>query len=130
MSKRVLIADDTAYMRAIIKDTLQKASYTVVGEAEDGEDAITLYRQHQPDVVIMNIVMPKINGLQALQCIKEWDPSARIILCSAMGQAPAIFSAIKAGACDFLVKPFEPQGLLECLNRTLNPQPPQYEETG
>ncbi len=119
MSKRVLIVDDTAYMRALIRDTLINAGYVVVGQAEDGVSAISLYQQQQPDLVIMNIVMPKMNGMDALKKITEWDGHARVLMCSAMAQAPAVLNAIRAGASDFLIKPFEPKQLLETVGRIL-----------
>jgi two-component system, chemotaxis family, chemotaxis protein CheY len=120
MSKRILIADDTAYMRAIIREILVYVGLVVVAEAENGEEALALYRQEQPDLVIMNIVMPKMTGLQALQHIKAWDPKAKVLICSAMGQAPTVFSAIQAGAADFLIKPFDGKRLLDSVCKVLH----------
>lgn len=120
MSRSVIIIDDTAYMRALIKNTLLSAGLAVMGEAENGRSTLSLYQQKRPDLVILNIVMPKSNGLDVLQQLKTWDPDAKVLICSAMGQASTIFSAIEKGADDFLVKPFEPKRLLEIVSRLLN----------
>jgi two-component system, chemotaxis family, chemotaxis protein CheY len=122
MRRRIIIADDTAYMRAIIRQTLTDAGLTVVAEAETGEDAFTMFCQHRPDLIILNLVMPRLEGLETLKKIKEINPEAKVLICSAMGQANIIFRAVQAGANDFLAKPFNAKQLLEAAGRTLRVQ--------
>ncbi len=120
MSRSIVIADDTAYMRALIRETLTSVGLLVAGEASDGPSAMAMYRHKQPDLIILNLVMPRSNGLETLKQIKAWDPHAKVLVCSALGQAPTIFSAIRAGASDFLVKPFDPQRLIDVVHKLLN----------
>jgi two-component system, chemotaxis family, chemotaxis protein CheY len=120
MTKRIIIVDDTAYMRAVIKQTLTQSGLQVVGEAEDGTTALNLYRQQQPDLIILNVVMPQVDGIETLKQIKAWDPHAKVLMCSAMGQAATVFTAIRAGASDFLVKPFDTPRLIEAISRVLS----------
>jgi len=120
MSKRVLIVDDAAFMRMMIKDILTKNGYEVVGEAENGLKAVEKYLDLRPDLVTMDITMPEMDGITAVKEIKAQDPSARIIMCSAMGQQAMVIDAIQAGAKDFIVKPFQPERVLEAVSKALD----------
>ena len=119
MRKRVIIADDTAYIRTLIRQTLTGVGLTVVGEAETGEDAFNLFCQHRPDLTILNLIMPRVEGLETLKQIKKISPEAKVLICSAMGQANIIFKVIRGGASDFLAKPFHDKQLLDAVGRTL-----------
>jgi len=116
---RVLIVDDAAFMRMMLKDILIKNGYEVVGEAPNGLKAVELYKQERPDVVTMDITMPEMDGIQAVKEIRAFDPNAKIIMCSAMGQQAMVMEAIKSGAKDFIVKPFQPERVLEALKKVL-----------
>jgi two-component system chemotaxis response regulator CheY len=115
MAKKVLIVDDAAFMRMMIKDILHKNGYEVVGEAENGQKAVALYQELRPDVVTMDITMPEMDGITAVKAIKQIDPASRIIMCSAMGQQLMVMEAIEAGARDFVVKPFQQERVLQAL---------------
>ena len=115
-----LIVDDAAFMRMMIKEILTKNGYEVVGEASDGFQAIEKYKEVQPDLVTMDITMPEMDGITALKEIRKIDPNAKIIMCSAMGQQAMVIDAIQAGAKDFIVKPFQPERVLEAINKTLS----------
>ncbi|MGQ9778463.1 MAG: response regulator [Bacillota bacterium] len=119
MRNRVLVVDDAAFMRMMIKDILRKGGYQVVGEAEDGIKAIEKYRELKPDLVTMDITMPEMDGITAVKEIKAIDPNAVIIMCSAMGQQAMVIDAIQAGAKDFIVKPFQPDRVLEAIRKAL-----------
>lgn len=119
MSKRILIVDDAAFMRMMLRNMLEKAEYTIVGEASNGRMAIEAYQEHTPDLVLMDITMPEMDGIEALKGIKVLDPKAKIIMCSAMGQQTMVMDAIKYGASDFVVKPFNNTRVLEALKRVL-----------
>lgn len=118
MSK-VLIVDDAAFMRMMIKDILTKNGYEVIGEASNGLKAVELYKKEKPDVVTMDITMPEMDGIEAVKAIKAFDASARIIMCSAMGQQSMVMDAIRAGARDFIVKPFQADRVLEAIGKAL-----------
>jgi two-component system, chemotaxis family, chemotaxis protein CheY len=120
MAHRVLIVDDAAFMRMMIKDILSKNGFEVVGEAADGAQAVEKYKESQPDLVTMDITMPEMDGITALKEIKKINPSARVIMCSAMGQQSMVIDAIQAGAKDFIVKPFQADRVLEAINKTLS----------
>jgi two-component system chemotaxis response regulator CheY len=120
MGKTVLIVDDAAFMRMMIKDILSKNGYSVVGEAENGLVAIDKYKDLKPDLVTMDITMPDMDGIAAVKAIKSFDSSARIIMCSAMGQQAMVIDAIQAGAKDFIVKPFQPERVLEAVSKALD----------
>ena len=107
MAKNILICDDAAFMRMMIKDILTKNGYNVVGEAENGAKAVEKYQELKPDLVLMDITMPEMDGIQALKAIKAADPSATVIMCSAMGQQAMVIESIQSGAKDFIVKPFQ-----------------------
>ncbi|PRR82827.1 response regulator [Clostridium vincentii] len=117
---KVLIVDDAAFMRMMIKDILQKNNFEVVGEASNGIIAVEMYKKERPDVVTMDITMPDMDGIEAVKAIKAFDPSAKIIMCSAMGQQSMVMDAIKAGARDFIVKPFQADRVLEAINKVVN----------
>ncbi|WP_071396824.1 response regulator [Bacillus tuaregi] len=105
MPKTVLIADDSAFMRRWLKDMLQESRYNVISEAKDGYEAVQKYKQHLPDIVIMDLVMPKLDGIGALKEIKAFHPSAVVIMCTATGQKATIVEAIQNGASEFIIKP-------------------------
>ena len=119
MGKRILIVDDAAFMRMMIKDILTKNNFEVVGEAADGLQAIDKYMELKPDLVTMDITMPEMDGITALKAIKEKDPAAKIIMCSAMGQQAMVIDAISAGANDFIVKPFQADRVVEAIEKAL-----------
>lgn len=120
MAKTVLITDDTAFMRMTLKNVLEKNGYEVIGEAEDGLQAVELYQQLNPALVTMDITMPKMNGVDAIKEIIKIDAAARIIVVSAMGQKSVVIEALNAGARDFIVKPFQPDRILEALQKVSN----------
>lgn len=116
---KVLIVDDAAFMRMMIKDILEKNGFDILGEASNGAKAVELYKKERPDVVTMDITMPEMDGIQAVKAIKAFDPSAKIIMCSAMGQQTMVMDAIKAGARDFIVKPFQADRVLEAIKKVI-----------
>ncbi len=118
-AKRILIADDTAFMRLTLRRLLEQNGHQVVGEAEDGADAVQQYAQLKPDVVTMDITMPNMDGLAALKAILKLDPAAKIVMCSAMGQQPLVVEALEAGAKDFIIKPFQPSKVIEAVEKAL-----------
>lgn len=116
---RILIIDDAKFIRLILTDIVNKTNHVVVGEGENGLDAIHLYRELKPDLVTMDITMPEMSGLEALKEIKREFPEAKIIMCSAMGQQKMVVEAIEAGAKDFIVKPFDDNRVIEAINRVM-----------
>lgn len=116
---KILIVDDAAFMRMMVKDTLTKGGYTDVTEAVDGADAVAKFKEISPDLVIMDITMPNMDGLEALKAIKAENPGANIVMCSAMGQESMVIDAIKSGAKDFIVKPFKPDRILKTVESIL-----------
>ena len=119
MAKNILIVDDAAFMRMMIKDILTKNGYNVVGEAENGAKACEKYNELKPDLVLMDITMPEVDGIASLKKIRGGDPNAMIIMCSAMGQQAMDIEAIQAGAKDFIVKPFQPERVLEAVKKVV-----------
>lgn len=119
MSQKILIVDDAAFMRMMIKEILTKNGFTVVGEAQDGAQAVEKYKELRPDLVTMDITMPEMDGIHALKEIRSFDPGAKIIMCSAMGQQAMVIDAIQAGAKDFIVKPFQADRVIEAIKKTL-----------
>jgi two-component system chemotaxis response regulator CheY len=115
----VLIADDAAFMRMMIKNILSEAGYDIVGEAENGSVAVSKYKELKPDLTTMDITMPEMDGLAALKEIRGLDPEARVVMCSAMGQQSMVIESIQAGARDFIVKPFQPDRVLEAVQKAL-----------
>ncbi|MBR2483830.1 MAG: response regulator [Oscillospiraceae bacterium] len=119
MAKKILTVDDAAFMRKMVKDTLTKAGYTDVYEAVDGADAVEKYGELAPDLVIMDITMPNMDGLEALKAIRAKDPNANVVMCSAMGQESMVMDAVRSGAKDFIVKPFKPDRILKTVSTIL-----------
>ena len=119
MGKKILIVDDAAFMRMMIRDILSKNGYEVVGEAENGARAIERYKDLIPDLVIMDITMPEVDGIQAVKEIKKVNGEAKIIMCSAMGQQAMVIESIQAGARDFIVKPFQAERVVEAVKKVL-----------
>ncbi|MBO8176540.1 response regulator [Aeribacillus pallidus] len=119
MASKILIVDDAAFMRMMIKDILTKNGYEVVAEAADGVQAVEKYKELHPDLVTMDITMPEMDGITALKEIKKHDPNAKVIMCSAMGQQAMVIDAIQAGAKDFIVKPFQADRVLEAIQKTI-----------
>ena len=120
MKKKILIADDAAFNRMMLKDILKRAGYEVEGEAPNGKAALDVYKQLHPDLTIMDITMPEMNGVEALKRIKELEPKARVIICSAMGQQAMVAQAIQCGAKDFIVKPFEEDRLIASVDKIMS----------
>ena len=119
MAKNILICDDAAFMRMMIKDILTKNGYNVAGEAENGLKAIDKYKEVHPDLVLMDITMPEMDGIQALKEIRKIDSSATVIMCSAMGQQAMVIESIQAGAKDFIVKPFQADRVIEAVKKVV-----------
>jgi two-component system, chemotaxis family, chemotaxis protein CheY len=119
MANRILIVDDAAFMRMMIRDILTKNGYEVVGEAQDGAQAIEKYKELSPDLITMDITMPEMDGITALKEIRKIDTNAKVIMCSAMGQQAMVIDAIQAGAKDFIVKPFQADRVIEAIKKTL-----------
>lgn len=119
MAKNILICDDAAFMRMMIKDILSKNGYEIAGEAENGVKAVEKYNETKPDLVLMDITMPEMDGIQALKAIRELDSSACVIMCSAMGQQAMVIEAIQSGAKDFIVKPFQAERVLEAVKKVV-----------
>ncbi|MCQ2978607.1 MAG: response regulator [Clostridia bacterium] len=116
---KILLVDDAAFMRMMLKDILTKAGYDPIVEAENGLVAVEKYKEETPDLVIMDITMPEMDGIQAVKEIKKIAPSANIIMCSAMGQQAMVIESIQAGAKDFIVKPFQPDRVIEAVQKAL-----------
>lgn len=119
MATKVLIVDDAAFMRMMIKDILTKNGFEVVGEAENGAKAVEKYQELRPDLTTMDITMPEMDGITAVKQIKKIDPGAKVIMCSAMGQQAMVIEAIQSGARDFIVKPFQPDRVLEAIRKAV-----------
>lgn len=117
MAKRVLITDDALFMRTTLKNILTKNGYEVVGEAANGRESVELYQKMRPDVVTMDITMPEMDGITAVKEIKKLDAGAKVIMCTAMGQKNMVLEAVAAGAKDFLVKPFQPDKVVEAIQK-------------
>lgn len=116
---RILIVDDAKFMRITLTNILKKANHEIVGEAENGREAVQLYRELRPDLVTMDITMPEMSGLDAVKEIKRDYKDAKIIMCSAMGQQKMVVDAIEAGAKDFIVKPFDDSQVVDSVDRVL-----------
>lgn len=116
---RVLVVDDAAFMRMMLTNMLTKGGHEVVGQAENGKQAVEMYSSLLPDLVTLDITMPEMDGLEALKLIMEQDPNAKIVMCSAMGQQAMVLDAVKSGAKDFIVKPFEDAKILETVAKVV-----------
>lgn len=119
MDKKILVVDDAAFMRMMIKDVLNKNGYSNLLEAENGANAFETYKAEKPDLVVMDITMPVMDGIQALKAIKEFDSNAKVIMCSAMGQEAMVMDAVSSGALDFIVKPFKPDRVIQAVSKAL-----------
>ena len=119
MGNKILLVDDAAFMRMMIKEVLTKSGFEVVGEAENGAVAVEKFSELSPDLVIMDITMPELNGIEALKRIKAKSADAKVIMCSAMGQQGMVIEAIQAGAKDFIVKPFQADRVCEAVQKVL-----------
>ena len=119
MGKSILITDDAAFMRMMLKDILSKNGYEIAGEAENGKIALDKYMELKPDLVLMDITMPEVDGLTALKNIRATDSNAKVVMCSAMGQQNMVIDAIQSGALDFIVKPFQPDRVLEAIKKVI-----------
>jgi two-component system chemotaxis response regulator CheY len=117
---RILVVDDAAFMRMMIKDILTKGGHEVAGEAGNGAEALAKYQELKPDAVTMDITMPEVDGIQGLKSIKAFDANSKIVMCSAMGQQGMVIEAIQAGARDFIVKPFDAARVLEAVAKILS----------
>lgn len=120
MAINILIVDDTAFMRKMLRDILENNGYNIVGEASTGQEAIKKYKETKPDLVTMDITMPDMDGIAAVEEIKKIDGSAKILMCSAMGQKTMVYDAIKAGAKDFIVKPFQADRVLMSIEKVFS----------
>lgn len=116
---RILIVDDTMFMRTLLKNILFSGGHTIVGEAADGEEGIAKYKELKPDLVTMDVVMPKLNGIESLKGIKQFDPAAKVVMCTAVGQEQMVKLAIKTGAKGYIVKPFQAPKVLEEVKNVL-----------
>ena len=119
MAKNILICDDAAFMRMMIKDILTKNGYNIAGEAENGAKAVEKYAELKPDLVLMDITMPEMDGIEALKKIKAADANASVIMCSAMGQQAMVIESIQSGAKDFIVKPFQSDRVIEAVQKVV-----------
>jgi len=116
---KIMVVDDAAFMRMMVKNALAQGGYTDVHEAVDGADAVQKYGELHPDLVLMDITMPNMDGLEALKSIRSSDPNSQVVMCSAMGQESMVIEAIKSGAKDFIVKPFKPERILKTVTGLL-----------
>jgi len=116
---RILIVDDTLFMRTLLKNILFSGGHDIVGEAGDGDEAVVKYKELKPDLVTMDVVMPKVNGIEALKEIRAIDPNAKVVMCTAVGQEQMVKLAIKTGAKGYIVKPFQAPKVLEEINNVL-----------
>jgi two-component system chemotaxis response regulator CheY len=116
---RILVADDASFMRQMIREIVEAEGHEVVGEASDGIEAIEQFKMHHPDLVTMDIVMPRRSGIDAVKGILELEAKARVVMCSALGQETLVNEALQAGALDFIVKPFKPDAVIKTLRKVL-----------
>jgi len=119
----ILIADDAEFMRAMLRQIIEDMEWTIAGEACDGKEAIAQYRQFRPDLVLLDITMPNLDGTEALEAILAEDPQAQVVMITALGQKDQVLKAIKAGARDFIIKPFDHDRVADTLTRILTPSP-------
>lgn len=120
MLKTVLIVDDAVFMRMKIREVLEDNGYSVLAEAQNGVEAIEKYKEVKTDLILLDLIMPEMDGIEALKRIKKIDPEAKVIICSAMGQRSIVMEAFKEGAIDFIVKPFENNRLIEALKKAMS----------
>ena len=120
MKKKVLLVDDAAFMRMMLKKVLEELNFEIVAEAKSGKEAVRLFKQYKPDLVTMDISMPEMDGIEATEKIIKKDPKAKIIICSALGQKRKILESVKAGAKDFILKPFDKEKLYSKIRNLIN----------
>ncbi len=123
MGHTILIADDAEFMRAMLRQIIEDMEWTIASEACDGKEAIAQYRQFRPDLVLLDITMPNLDGTEALEAILAEDPQAQVVMITALGQKDQVLKAIKAGARDFIIKPFDHDRVADTLTRILTPSP-------
>ncbi len=116
---RILVADDASFMRQMIREIIESEGHEVIAEASDGVEAVEAYNEHRPDLVMMDIVMPRRSGIDAVRGLMQMDPNACVVMCSALGQESLVKEALEAGASDFIVKPFKPDNVLDILRKVL-----------
>ena len=116
---KIMVVDDAAFMRMMLKDILTKGGHEVIGEAENGLKAVDRYKELSPELVLMDITMPEMDGIGAVRQIRAIDPNAKIIMCSAMGQQAMVLESIQAGARDFIVKPFQADRIIEAVSKAV-----------
>lgn len=116
---KIMVVDDAAFMRMMLKDILTKGGHEVIGEAENGLKAVDRYKELAPELVLMDITMPEMDGIGAVKQIRAIDPNAKIIMCSAMGQQAMVLESIQAGARDFIVKPFQADRIIEAVSKAV-----------
>lgn len=114
---KVILVDDLSFMRDAIRQILEKSNMDVLGEAENGREAVEMYMELEPDIVLMDITMPVMDGLESLERIKQYDPGAKVIMCSALGQQKYLIKAIQLGARDFILKPFLPERIISAISK-------------
>jgi two-component system, chemotaxis family, chemotaxis protein CheY len=119
VSIKILVVDDAIFMRSMIRDIFARGPFIISGEAENGTEAVRLYRELRPDLTTMDIVMPQMDGITALKEIMRMDPGAKVVMCSALGQEALIAESIEAGARDFIIKPFQPSRVLKVVQSVL-----------
>ncbi len=117
---KILIVDDTLFMRTLLKNVLFNGGHTVIGEAADGLEGVAKYKELKPDLVTMDVVMPKMNGIESLKAIREFDPAAKVVMCTAVGQEQMVKLAIKSGAKGYIIKPFQAPKVLEEINNVMS----------
>lgn len=119
MAKNILIVDDALFMRMRLKEIIVRNGYNVIGEAENGKIGYEKYKELRPDLVMMDITMPEVDGIGSVKLIRMEDPNAKIVMCSAMGQQSMVMDALYAGACDFIVKPFQPDRVIDAIKKAI-----------
>ena len=117
MSEKILIVDDAAFMRIVLKSTLNEAGYDRIIEAKTGREALTMYKVEHPAVVLLDVTMPDMDGIETLKQIKKIDPDANVVMCSSMGQEDVVVSCFEMGACDFVMKPFKSERVVQAVSK-------------
>ena len=117
MSNKILIVDDASFMRMMLRNIFSKYNYEVVGEADNGVKGLTAYKELKPDIITMDLIMPEMGGIEATRKIVAINPKAKVVICSAMGQQALVVEAMQAGARDFIIKPFQPTGVIEVIQK-------------
>jgi two-component system, chemotaxis family, chemotaxis protein CheY len=118
--KKIMVVDDTAFMRMVMRTIMEELGHEVVAEAQNGAEAVNMYHFVRPDLITMDITMPEMDGVSALRKIKTMDASAKVVMCSAMGQREMVLDAIRSGASDFVVKPIQKERVSEAIQKTFS----------